>query len=134
MSFCLELTWNIIFYWNVANFKFNFLMQGHLESWSLDMFFLTVFKNVTMLWVLFCNYIFPFIARMFSRNCLKDFKFRYKLFGLKNFYSCIFLYLLIMLLTILLSIILIVFLVLLFGEIFNQIWVSELQILDILYF
>jgi len=39
-----QLTRNVRFYWNIDNFKFNFLSRGQLESLILDKIFLTLFK------------------------------------------------------------------------------------------
>ena len=43
-SMCLQLTRNVLFNWNMDNFKFNFLSRGQLESLNLDRIFLPLFK------------------------------------------------------------------------------------------
>ena len=46
---------NVLFNWNMDNFKFNFLSQGQLESLNLYRIFLPLFKIITMLSWFFGN-------------------------------------------------------------------------------
>ena len=41
---CFQLTQDVLFNWNMDNFKFNFLWRGQLESLNLDRIFLPLFK------------------------------------------------------------------------------------------
>ena len=63
---------NVLFTWNMDNFKFNFLSQGQFESLNLDRIFFPLFKIIiTMLRGSFANLIFAIIARMLCGNHLK---------------------------------------------------------------
>ena len=52
------------------NFKFNFLSRGQFESWSLDKFFLPLFKILPCYEGFFGHFFFAIIARMSSKNHL----------------------------------------------------------------
>ena len=63
---------NVLFTWNMDNFKFNFLSRGQFESLNLDRIFFPLFKIIiTMLRGFFANLIFAIIAQMLCGNHLK---------------------------------------------------------------
>ena len=78
MLLCFQLSRNVLFNWNVDNFKFNFLSRGHLESLNLDRIFLPLFKIIiTMLRHFFGNLIFAIIAQMLCGNHFKHLRIRH---------------------------------------------------------